>query len=190
MKNSLILHWRGWNTNENWFPWLKEELKKLNYEVFAPNLPNTSSPKLSEQLSFIDLYSKNLKDNSLIFWHSLWCSLALNFINKHQINNSTIFLVAPVYYWLAKDIWKEMLKYKYDILDQYFNSFSDFETVNNLNNKYIVLLSEDDPYINFEKAKKFYKNLKRVTFIEFIDKWHFNKASNTTKIEEIIDFLK
>ena len=50
MKNTLIVHWWLGSSEENWLPWLKNEIQYKADEVFIPNLPNTDIPVIEEQL--------------------------------------------------------------------------------------------------------------------------------------------
>ena len=160
------------------------------FDVYVPNLPNTDNPVLEEQEEYIDIYSWDFKEAWLIVWHSLGCQLAMNFLYENNIENSTVILVAPTYPWLASELWKEILGETYDTIEKYYDFQLDFDKLNKQNNKIIVFLSDNDPYINMESAKKYYKNIDNIKFIEFKNKWHFNKTSWVLELEEILEYLE
>ena len=95
MKNTLILH--GWwlDSKENWFPWLSSEIEFKADEVYVPNLPNTFKPILEEQLDYLWVYSDFLSGWNIVAY-SLWCQLALKFIEENNIKNSKLILGGSV----------------------------------------------------------------------------------------------
>ncbi len=189
MKKALLLHWRWWDSNENWLPWLNRELTQKSFKVHIPNLPNTNTPAIREQLTHLDNHNSNLEELNLIIWHSLWCQLAMKFIEENKIKNSKIILVAPTYPWLAEELWKEILWDVYETIEKYYNTQLDFEKINTQNNEIIIFLSDNDPYINMENAKNYYKNLDNTKFVEFKNKWHFNKAAWISELDEILKYI-
>ena len=45
-KRVFIIHgWEGF-PEEGWFPWLKSELEAKGFEVFVPQLPESSNPRI------------------------------------------------------------------------------------------------------------------------------------------------
>jgi len=48
MKKILLIYGAGGNPQENWFPWLKEELKKEGHAVMIPQFPNTPEAQTVE----------------------------------------------------------------------------------------------------------------------------------------------
>lgn len=44
MKNALILHGTGDSPEGHWYPWLRSELEKRGWTVFAPSLPDSAHP--------------------------------------------------------------------------------------------------------------------------------------------------
>jgi len=181
---ALLLHWWWGDSNENWLPWLKGELEKSDIKTFVPDLPNTNNPVLEEQLNFLE----NEKYNFLVE-HSLGCQLVLKFVEKNNISNAKIVLVAPTYPNLAEELWKEILWESYESIEKYYNTQLDFKKINSLNNQITVFLSDNDPYIKMENAKKYYSNLENIKFIEFSQKGHFNKSAGVLKLKEILDYL-
>ena len=187
MKTALILH--GWDgdSQNNWFPWLKNELKARGYECIIPDLPSSANPTLEEHLSVIDRYASEFKKWDIIIWHSLGCKLAINYIEKHNITGVIALLVAPVYPWLTDELGKEVFWEAYNNLQEYFDSENTFE---DLWNKHVVFLSEDDPYINLESAEDYYSQFENVEFIEFEDKWHFNTIAGVLQLDEILEYTQ
>lgn len=190
MDKALILHGRWWNAKGNWFPRLKIELTKRLFDVYVPNLPNTDNPVLKDQLEYLDAYISDFKEDWFIVWHSLWCKLALKFVEENDIKDSIVVLVAPVYLWLTNELWKDIFGESYDNLEAYFNIDLDFFKLNNLNNKYIVFLSDDDELINFENAKQYYSELKDVEFRGFKRKGHFCDEDWVFELEEVLEYIK
>jgi len=188
MKKYLILNWWGWSSKDGWKSWLKIELESKAYEVFLPNLPNSNNPILEEQLDYINVYAWDFDEDWNIVGHSLWCQLALKFIEENKISNNNIILVAPSYPWLAMELEEEKFWDKFFTLEKYYNTELNFEKINKLNNNYTIFLSHDDPYINFDNAKKYYSQLKKVNFVEFKNKWHFNRTAWVNELKEILDY--
>ena len=186
MKKCLILHWWWWDSNENWFPWLERSLNKLNIDTFIPDLPGTSNPEYGEQMKYLEKFKDLLESGDLIIGHSLGCKLALHFIEKYWLKWLTVILVAPAYSWLWEELWKNALWNAYYNLTMYFNENIKFEK---LGNKYIIFLSNDDPFINMLSAKSYFRQLENVEFLNFENKWHFNQSAWIFEIPEILDYL-
>lgn len=189
MNTALLLHGWEWNSEMSWFPWLKSQLEAKFLDVYVPNLPNTKAPILSEQGEYISVYASDFSDGGYIVWHSLWCQLALKFIEENSISNSVIILVAPSYPDVTDNFDSSILEQVSESLNDYFHTKADFGKLNKLNNKFVVLLSDDDPYIDLKSAEGYYSNLKNVEFLKFKNKWHFNTVSWITEIREILDFF-
>lgn len=190
MNTTLILHWWWGTSEENWLPWIKKELEFKADDLYIPNLPNTKDPVLDEQLEYLYVYANGFNDAWNIVWHSLWCQLALHFIMNHNLKNIDVTLVAPSYPNIAEEWWEELFGSRFDILKKYYDREIDFEKFNKLWNRVTVFLSDNDPYINMENAKKYYWNIENVNFIEFKNKWHFNQGAWVLELEEVLGFIK
>jgi len=186
MKKVLILHGRWWDDQENWFPWLKNELESKGFQVFVPALPSTNNPNLTEQLDYISDYYNNVWKIDYIVGHSLGCKLALHLIEKFNITNIKGILVAPTYRWLTDELWKKVYWTAYDNLKEYINKEIEFKK---LWNRHTIFLSNNDPYIKVENAKNYYSNLENIKYIDFLNMWHFNEWAGIYKLPEILDYI-
>ena len=52
MKNALILHGTGADSNSNWFQWMKQKLQEKEYKVWVPDLPKATDPSATEDPRF------------------------------------------------------------------------------------------------------------------------------------------
>lgn len=186
MKKVLILHGRWWDDQENWFPWLKNELESRWFQVFVPVLPNTNNPNLKEQLDYISDYYNNVWRVDYIIWHSLGCQLGMYLIEKYNISNIKWIFVAPSYKWLGEELWKKRLWYAYYNLNEYFDKDILFKK---LWNNYTIFLSNNDPYISMKSVKKYYSNLEGVKFVDFKNRGHFNEGAGIKNLPEILDYI-
>jgi len=189
MNTALLLHGWWWSSEGSWFPWLQKELNRKFLDVYTPNLPNTNYPVLEEQEEYINIYASDFKDGGYIIAHSLWCQLAIKFIEENNIKNSIVILVAPSYPWLSWELGKDVFGDSYDTLNTYYNTKINFQKINTLQNQYHIFLSDNDPFINWEHAKKYYSQLQKIEFKEFKNKGHFNTSAWVLELPEILDYI-
>lgn len=189
MNTTLLLHWWKWRSDNGWFPWLKSQIEFKVAELYIPNLPNSNNPILEEQMEYINIYAGDFKQWWNIIGHSLGCKLALKFVEENNIKNSLIILVAPTYPWLAQDLWEKVFWEAYNNLKKYFDEELNFDKINELNNKIIIFLSDNDEYINMNSAKKYYSDFKNIEFREFQNKGHFNEWAWVLELEEVLEYL-
>jgi predicted alpha/beta hydrolase family esterase len=52
-KRVFIVHGWGGFPKEGWFPWLQHELKKENFVVEIPEMPETDEPKIEAWISHL-----------------------------------------------------------------------------------------------------------------------------------------
>jgi len=174
-KMALILH--AWHNKPQdvWYPWLKKELGKKDYQVFIPNLPTmkTDLPNMRLQLKKIDK-TLNVNKNTIVIGHSLGCLLALRLAEKKTYRK--MFLVAG---WDFNDLTKE---------HQLFwpNKLNHAKIKENVKNIYCIS-SDNDPYITAFQVKEMSKRLGG-KFILIKGAGHFGKKEKTRKIPKIIKY--
>lgn len=69
MKNAIILHGSGDSPESFWIPWLKSELEKHGYEVWAPLLPDADNPDINKWLPFV-MENGKFNNDTIIIGHS------------------------------------------------------------------------------------------------------------------------
>lgn len=187
MKKALILH--GWwgNSKENWFPWIEKQLEKKGYEVIIPDLPNSNYPVIEEHLEVIK--NTGLTGGDLLIGHSGWCKLWLQHIEQNDLQWLSVIFVAPTYNDIADELWETILWDAFVSLSNYNNTILNFFKLNRALNAYVVMLSDDDPYINSFSAKQYYGQLDNLSFVDLSWRGHFNTDAWVTELPEIKEYM-
>jgi predicted alpha/beta hydrolase family esterase len=82
MKTAFIFHGTKGSPEENWFPWLKAELEKLNYNVFVPRFPTPENQSIENWLAVFKKYEKYVNQDTIFIAHSVGCPFALDILEK------------------------------------------------------------------------------------------------------------
>lgn len=150
MKNALILHGAGNNSQGNWFLWLKSELKEKGYKVWSPNLPNSNVPIQKDWLDTI-FSNKDWEFNSesIIIGHSAGATLILRILErlpKKEKINKAILVASPI----DKGKFPEFFQYKEDLTREPFN----WNKIKSSSKNFYFIVSDNDPYDCGERHAK------------------------------------
>lgn len=189
MKNALILHGAGNNSQGNWFPWLKTELVNRGYRVWVPDLPHSDVPRKKVWLGTI-FSDRDWKfdESSIIIGHSAGATLILRILEQLPEDvhiNKAILVAGPVQLGTKQ----EYFPYKRDLTKDQFDwkkikaSAKHFYFVHSDNDKYecgvdqgkilqkhlggVLVFRPGEGHFNLEQGKHY----QRLPFLlEFIEK--------------------
>ena len=82
----------------------KETLEQIGYEVIVPDLPNSNTPNLDEQLAFLGQFIFRLDGQSLVIGHSLGGQLATKFVESLNKKIKALIMIAPTYPGVADNM--------------------------------------------------------------------------------------
>lgn len=142
VKNALILHGAGNNSQGNWFPWLKKQLEAKGYKVWSPDLPNADVPIQKDWLNTI--FSNKgwvLDEDSTIIGHSAGATLILRILERLPKGvriNRAILVAGPI----DKGKFPEFFQYKEDLTREPFN----WDKIKNSSKNFYLIASDNDPY--------------------------------------------
>ena len=184
MKNAFIFHGTEGYPEENWFPWLKAELEKVDYTVFVPQFPTspTTPAKDSEWFAVLKNYEQHINEDTIIIAHSLGGIFALRVLEKlsHPIKTA-VFVGTPIGI-------KPVLNYNED--SDFSGGFDfDWQTILNNAQNFLVFQSDTDPFVSMVNGEQLAKNLKTtLTFVP--NAGHFNLDAGYTKFDLLLEKLK
>jgi hypothetical protein len=163
MKNAVILHGLGNNSQGNWFPWLKKQLEEKGWKVWVPDLPNSDKPNMFESVKYI-LNNWNFDNDSILIGHSAGAVTmfgVLQHLPEEIVIDRAIFVSA-----FHTDLgWKELT-------DLFLEPF-DFAKIKRHARERIFVHSDNDPYIPLEQAEYLSKQVEGKLIIKE-GQGHFN----------------
>lgn len=183
MKNALILHGTDSSSQANWFPWLKEELEKRSWEVWVPDLPSANEPDISRYNQFIFANREFVfSEKTCLIGHSSGAVAALGLLQSLPENTSidTCILVSV----FENDLGWGNLK-------RLFETRLAYETISKKAKRFILIHSDNDPYIPLDQPKHINKKLHGDLKVMLGQK-HFNLDTNSeyVKFPYLLDLLR
>lgn len=188
MKYAIIFHGTAGHANENWFPWLKKELKKYNYGVIVPQFPTPENQSPESWLKVFEEYNdkKYLNEDTLLIGHSLGGGFLLWVLEKisKKINTKTNAKVKAAFF-VAASIGVKPIKY-YETDKLFVEKSFEWHNIKNSAKNFFVFHSEDDPLVCIGNGEKLAAKL-GVKLIKVKDAGHFNKAAGYDKFELLLE---
>lgn len=179
---AFIIHGVYGNSNENWFPWLKQELESIGFEVFIPNFPTPENQNLTAWFEIFKDYEKEIDSDTIFIGHSLGPAFILNVLENIDIQINSCFLVAGFTGKLNDPQFNEINR---TFAEREFN----WDKIRENCKKFFVFYSDNDPYVPSEKARDLVKNLKAEAYL-IKGAGHFNKASGYETFPVLLEKIK
>jgi hypothetical protein len=183
MKNAFIFHGTEGYPDENWFPWLKKELERLNYKVYVPQFPSPPNvpAEINKWFDVLNDYNEYINEETILIGHSLGGIFLLRFLERiqHMVKMS-VFVGTPIGI-------RPILNYD---RDSSFSGFAfDWNNIREKSESFIVFQSDNDPYVSLGNGEELAKNLN--TSLNFVPHaGHFNTKSGYTTFDLLLEKLK
>jgi predicted alpha/beta hydrolase family esterase len=154
VKQALILHGTDATPDQNWFPWLKNQLEAQGYNVWAPLLPENHTPNRKTYGNFLLDGSHDLTDG-IIIGHSSGAVEVLNLLMDPRMPHVKLAVMVSA--------WAGEKPNGYDTNEQFENLFPpegfDFKAMKQKADAILFMHGADDPYCPVERAQYLAKEL-------------------------------
>lgn len=178
MNKVFIFHGTGGYPEENWFPWLKEQLEKENCKVFVPQFPTPENQTPETWFEVFDKYRDEVDSNTILIGHSLGGSFLLRVLESLKKPVKAAFFVAtpigipPIVNWSG---------------DKSFTGHPfKWEKIKKNSKNFYAYHSDNDPYVGLKNGEQLAKKLG--TKLIFIPKsGHFNKKAGFLKFDDLLE---
>lgn len=160
-KHIYIIHgWTGTPDND-WLPWIKEQLEKRRIDVIVPVMPDTDHPTMESWVGHLSNVVKKPDINCYFVGHSLGCITILRFLE-------TLFKTKKVGGTLL------VAGFGYDLIDEGYNHELErffarpipWDKIRNRCIKFVSIHSDNDPWVPLEHSVLFKEKLGAKNYIE------------------------
>ncbi len=182
MANVFIIHGAYGNPEENWFPWLKSELEKLDCKVLVPKFPTPENQSLQNWLNVFKDYKQYWDRNSIVIGHSLGPAFLLSVLENLERPIKSAYFIAGFVGLLGNTEFDKLNK---TFVTKKFN----WAKIKNHCEKFYVINSDNDPYIPLEKGKNLAENLDAELII-LKNAGHINKEGGYIKFNFLLRKIK
>lgn len=149
-KRVAIVHcWEGY-PDYCWYPQTKKDLAEKGFQVEVPEMPETANPKLSGWLPKLKEVVGNPDKDLYLVGHSLGCITIMRYLESLEDNQKIggVVFVAG----FTDDLGYEELK-------NFFETEINFEKIKQKTSTFIIILSDNDPYVDLKYGDIFKEKL-------------------------------
>ena len=174
---AILIHGNGDSKpTDNWLPYLKRELEKLDIQVDAPQFPDTKLARAFYWLPFLDELKPD--ENTIIVGHSSGAIVAMRYAEKHKILGSALI---GTYY--------TDLGYETEKLSGYFDTPWNWDAIKKNQQWIIQFAGKNDPWIPIEEAHVVRDRLNTI-YYESPDQGHFGGDYYKETFPELLEAIK
>lgn len=186
-KKAIILHGTLGSPQENWFPWLAQELIALGYKVSSPQLPTPDGQTPENWVNVIAQtvdYLGGPDDQTIFIAHSMSCLSVC-----HYLSTITPSVKACIFAAGFTDRLLDTQEPYPTLNNPLIDKPLDWNIVRKNCRQFICFASDNDPYVPLDIAQKFAHNL-NAEFILVNGGGHLSSTSGFTKFPQLLDKIK
>ncbi|MFN7991618.1 MAG: alpha/beta hydrolase [Candidatus Micrarchaeia archaeon] len=176
----FLLHCWGGDGRSCWSGWIADRMREKGAEVISPDLPNPSVPHIEEWLAEIRKNVKRFDGRWTLVGHSLGCPTILrlleSFDEKEKVGAA--ILVAG----FARDL------HIPEIQNFVYKDFG-WEKIRRGAGKFIVINSDNDPFIELHEGERVAKMLGAEFIVEH-NAGHINEGSGFTEYPRLLALIE
>lgn len=178
----LVHGWGGHSKSEPWFSWLEKKVLEKNIEFLIFDMPNTDNPKIEEWVKHLEKNILDVDEETFFIGHSIGCQTILRYIEKLPKSKKIGGAIFVAGWFNLINLNEEEM----EIAHPWINEKIDFERILKHTTNFLLINSNNDPYVPLSEADVFKDKLGAKIIFKKGEE-HFN---NTKEIKEIIEFIQ
>lgn len=179
-KRVFLIH--GWDgtPEHGWFPWLKQELEKHDFEVIAPQMPETNAPRISKWVPALSKAVGEADSDTYFIGHSMGCQTIIRYLETlpDQVRVGGAVFVAGFLTRLTNLEDEDEVR---DIEKEWLESPLDLANVKSHLPKSIAIFSDDDMFVPLDNQDTFRDELGSEIVVEHA-MGHFTEDGGTKEL--------
>ncbi len=184
MVNVFFFHGAYGNGEENWLPWLKEQLESVGCVVYVPRFPTPEGQSLDGWMKVFRRFEESVDSDTIFVSHSIGCAFALDVIEQLKTRIRAAYLVAP----FISDLPDPKGEVNH-INKTFYKKKFDWHAIKDKCQEFHAIASDNDPYVPAKEAEKVSKPLGvELAIIEGAG--HFNKKAGYTQFPQLLDMIE
>lgn len=181
IKRIFIIHRWGGGPQDDWRPWLKEELEKLGHQVFTPYMPDIGTPVIKKWVNHLAHVVGAPDSNTYFIGHSIGCQTILRYLE--MVNHSVGGAIFVSGWFNLENLEDGEVK---KIAKPWISNPINLKKVKQVLPRSTLIISDDDPYGAFEENKRNFRELG--SKIVILNKaGHITKDDGYTKLQEALN---
>ena len=181
MATAFIFHGTAGHPQENWFPWLREELEKRGCSVIVPQFPTPQGQTLENWRSVFERYAADFAQDTILVAHSLGGAFALRVLERSGVRIRAAFLVAtPIGVLPIKN---------YDGDRLFIGKPFDWKKIRQRCGKFVVFHSDDDAMVSVGNGVELARNLD-AELVRLPHAGHFNAKAGYLKFDLLLEKME
>jgi hypothetical protein len=175
---AVIVHGSYGSPDENWFPWLASELRKIDCRVVVPKLPTPEGQSLQRWRDAFAVGVGPLNSDTILIGHSLGAGFILNLLEDSPTPVRGTFLVSGFLDKLGLDA--------FDRINESFvcRTFA-WDHIRGNAGVVHVYNSDDDPYVPLEKGRELAKHF-NIELTVLHNAGHVNAKAGFTTFPQLL----
>lgn len=174
-KRVIIIH--GWDGNPNlgWMNWLRKALESKDFEVKSPEMPDKSNPKIEPWVKRLSETIGKPDENTILIGHSIGCQTILRYLERLPKETKIGGALFVAGWFSLQGLETEQEK---EIAKTWLETPLDFDKIKQHTNKFIAILSNDDPWVELKTNKEIFESKLNAKVIIEHKKGHINESDN------------
>lgn len=186
MRRVYLIHARGAHPNSYWYPWVRTNLEKLDFDVQTPHLPGIRRPKQAEWLPRLGKLISRVDLDTYFIGHGVGCQAALRFLNTmpKNVRCGGVVLVAG---WVCTPSYDIGSRDQIAVYKDWLVPSLDLSTVARRSHRFTAIFSNNDTHVPRDNWTACRKKLKATVVIKS-DAGHFASPSQL-RLPEVVNAI-
>lgn len=179
MGQLYIVHGAFGSPDENWFPWLANEIRSRGHDVTVPRFPTPEGQSLDSWLAVIEPHVLQMGRSTVLVGHSLGAVFLAHLLALRDVHVRACVFVAGFGSRLGNAEFD-------DVNATFVDTPLDAALAKSRCDCFVAYVSNEDPYVPVSKAISF-ASLLGAELVRVPGAGHFNRAAGYTEFPAVRD---